>query len=198
MRLIRYGIIFLLLTEMEAQSKKIETTTLGMGCFWCTEAVFQELKGVISVVPGYAGGYVPNPSYEEVCNGNTGHTEVAHIQYDPLQISFEELLEVFFKVHDPTTLNKQGEDVGFQYRSVIFYHNEHQKQVAEKIIQELNQQNVFGKPVVTAVEPFKNFYPAEDYHKNYFRLNSNKPYCQLVIKPKVEKFEKIFKDKLKK
>ncbi len=183
---------------MEAQIKKIETATLGMGCFWCTEAVFQELKGVISVTPGYAGGHVPNPSYEEVCNGNTGHTEVAQIQYAPLQISFEELLEVFFKVHDPTSINRQGEDVGFQYRSVIFYHSEYQKQAAEKVIQELNQQNAFGKPVITAIEPFKNFYPAEDYHKNYFRLNSNKPYCQLVIKPKVEKFEKIFKDKLKK
>ncbi len=178
--------------------QNFETATFGMGCFWCTEAIFQELKGVVSVTPGYAGGHVKNPTYEQVCAGNTGHTEVAQIVYDPKQISFEELLEVFFQVHDPTTLNRQGGDVGYQYRSVIFYHNDTQKNSAEKIKKELNDQNVFGKPVVTAIEPFINFYPAEDYHKNYFRQNPNKPYCQFVIKPKVEKFEKIFKDKLKK
>ena len=183
---------------MNMNGQNFETATFGMGCFWCTEAIFQELKGVVSVTPGYAGGHIKNPTYEQVCAGNTGHTEVAQIIYDPKQISFEELLEVFFQVHDPTTLNRQGADVGYQYRSVIFYHNDTQKNSAEKIKKELNDRNVFGKPVVTAIEPFTNFYPAEDYHKNYFRKNTNKPYCQFVIKPKVEKFEKIFKDKLKK
>lgn len=190
-------IILTTILNMNAQNKHYETATFGMGCFWCTEAIFQELKGVISVTPGYAGGHVKNPTYEQVCEGNTGHTEVAQIIFDPLQISFQELLEVFFKVHDPTTLNRQGEDVGFQYRSVIFYHNEEQKKLAEYFKQKLNEKKVFDKPIVTAIEPFTNFYAAEDYHKNYFRLNSNKPYCQLVIKPKVEKFEKIFKDKIK-
>jgi len=193
------SIIFLyIISSMNMNGQNFETATFGMGCFWCTEAIFQELKGVVSVTPGYAGGHIKNPTYEQVCAGNTGHTEVAHIVYDPKQISFEELLEVFFQVHDPTTLNRQGEDVGYQYRSVIFYHNDTQKNSAEKIKKELNDHNVFGKPVVTAIEPFTNFYPAEDYHKNYFRKNTNKPYCQFVIKPKVEKFEKIFKDKLKK
>lgn len=183
---------------MHSQNKLVhDTATLGMGCFWCTEAIFQELKGVISVVPGYAGGHVSNPTYEEVCTGHTGHTEVAQIVYDTRQISFSELLEVFFQVHDPTTLNRQGEDVGFQYRSVIFYYNNEQKKIAEKIKTQLNTENVFGKPVVTAIEPFTNFYPAEDYHKNYFRNNKSRPYCQLVIKSKVEKFEKIFKEKIK-
>lgn len=191
-------ILFTINTTMNAQnSHKYETATFGMGCFWCTEAIFQELKGVISVTPGYAGGHVKNPTYEEVCNGNTGHTEVAQIVFDPLQISFQELLEVFFKVHDPTALNRQGEDVGFQYRSVIFYHNNEQKKLAEYYKQKLNDEKVFEKPVVTAIEPFSNFYPAEDYHKNYYKLNSQKTYCQMVIKPKVEKFEKVFKSKLK-
>lgn len=185
--------------NMQSQNKlAYDTATLGMGCFWCTEAIFQELKGVISVVPGYAGGYVPHPTYEEVCTGHTGHTEVAQIVYDTRQIRFSELLEVFFKVHDPTTLNRQGEDVGFQYRSVIFYHNDEQKKIAEEIKTQLNTENIFGKPVVTAIEPFTNFYPAEDYHKNYFRNNKNKPYCQFVIKPKVEEFEKLFNEKIKK
>lgn len=188
----------LFINFMTAQNNAYQTATLGMGCFWCTEAIFQELKGVISVVPGYAGGHVKNPSYEQVCTGNTGHTEVTQITFDPHQISFQELLQVFFQVHDPTTLNRQGEDVGYQYRSVIFYHNDEQKKIAETIKQKLNDEKVFENPVVTAIEPFKNFYPAEDYHKNYFRLNMNKPYCQLVIKPKVEKFEKVFKEKLKK
>lgn len=183
---------------MNAQNKShYETATFGMGCFWCTEAIFQELKGVISVTPGYAGGKTKNPTYEEVCAGHTGHTEVAQIIFDPMQISFQELLEVFFKVHDPTTLNRQGEDVGYQYRSVIFYHNEEQKKLATYYKDKLNEANVFENPIVTAIEPYTNFYPAEDYHKNYFKQNSNKPYCQLVIKPKVEKFEKIFKNKIK-
>lgn len=191
-------IVFLVFNYMNAQKNLYQTATLGMGCFWCTEAIFQNLKGVISVMPGYAGGHVKNPSYEEVCQGNTGHTEVAQIIFDPNQISFQEILQVFFQVHDPTSLNRQGEDVGFQYRSVIFYHNDEQKKIAESIKEKLNEEKVFEKPVVTAIEPFSNFYPAEDYHRNYFRRNSDKPYCQIVIKPKVEKFEKIFKEKLKK
>lgn len=191
-------IVFLVFNYMNAQKNLYQTATLGMGCFWCTEAIFQNLKGVVSVMPGYAGGHVKNPSYEEVCQGNTGHTEVAQIIFDPNQISFQEILQVFFQVHDPTSLNRQGEDVGFQYRSVIFYHNDEQKKIAESIKEKLNEEKVFEKPVVTAIEPFSNFYPAEDYHRNYFRRNSDKPYCQIVIKPKVEKFEKIFKEKLKK
>jgi peptide-methionine (S)-S-oxide reductase len=191
--------ITLVITTMEAQnSNKYQLATFGMGCFWCTEAIFQELKGVIKVTPGYAGGHKENPTYEEVCEGNTGHTEVTQIVFDPTQISYAELLEVFFKVHDPTTLNRQGNDVGYQYRSVIFYHNEEQKKLAEYYKQKLNEEKVYDNPIVTAIEPFTNFYPAENYHKNYYKLNSNKPYCQLVIKPKVEKFEKIFRDKLKK
>lgn len=185
------------MNTLQAQ-KKEEIATFGMGCFWCTEAIFKELKGVISVIPGYAGGYVPNPSYKQVCEGNTGHTEVAQITFDPTQISYQELLEVFFKVHDPTQINGQGNDIGYQYRSVIFYHNDTQKKLAEYFKQKLNEEKVFDKPVVTAIEPYKNFYPAEDYHKNYYELNPNQPYCQMVIKPKVEKFEKIFKAKLKK
>jgi peptide-methionine (S)-S-oxide reductase len=169
-----------------------------MGCFWCTEAIFQELKGVIKVTPGYAGGHKENPTYEEVCDGNTGHTEVAQIVFDPNLISYAELLEVFFKVHDPTTLNRQGNDVGYQYRSVIFYHNDEQKKLAQYYKQKLNEEKVYNNLIVTAIEPFTNFYLAEDYHKNYYKLNSSKPYCQLVIKPKLEKFEKIFRDKLKK
>jgi len=191
--------ITLVITTMEAQnSNKYQLATFGMGCFWCTEAIFQELKGVIKVTPGYAGGHKENPTYEEVCEGNTGHTEVAQIEFDPTQISYAELLEVFFKVHDPTTLNRQGNDVGYQYRSVIFYHNDEQKKLAEYYKQKLNEEKVYDNPIVTVIEPFRNFYPAEDYHKNYYKLNSNKPYCQLVIKPKLEKFEKIFRDKLKK
>ncbi len=191
--------ITLVITTMEAQnSNKYQLATFGMGCFWCTEAIFQELKGVIKVTPGYAGGHKENPTYEEVCEGNTGHTEVTQIIFDPTQISYAELLEVFFKVHDPTTLNRQGNDVGYQYRSVIFYHNDEQKKLAQYYKQKLNEEKVYDNPIVTAIEPFTNFYPAEDYHKNYYQLNSNKPYCQLVIKPKLEKFEKVFRDKLKK
>jgi peptide-methionine (S)-S-oxide reductase len=189
----------LVITTMEAQnSNKYQLATFGMGCFWCTEAIFQELKGVIKVTPGYAGGHKENPTYEEVCEGNTGHTEVTQIVFDPTQISYTELLEVFFKVHDPTTLNRQGNDIGYQYRSVIFYHNDEQKKLAQYYKQKLNEEKVYDNPIVTAIEPFTNFYPAEDYHKNYYKLNSNKPYCQLVIKPKLEKFEKVFRDKLKK
>ncbi|RZK49685.1 MAG: peptide-methionine (S)-S-oxide reductase [Pedobacter sp.] len=185
---------------MDNSSASIQTVskaTLGMGCFWCTEAVFQRLKGVVKVVSGYEGGNVPNPSYEEVSTGLTNHAEVLEITFKPNEISFSELLEVFWKVHDPTTLNRQGGDVGTQYRSVIFYHNEQQKEIAQKQIDLLNKENVFGKKVVTTLEEKAIFYPAEDYHQNYFNRNQSAPYCQLVILPKIEKLEKLFREKLK-
>ncbi|HRN57924.1 MAG TPA: peptide-methionine (S)-S-oxide reductase MsrA [Agriterribacter sp.] len=172
--------------------------TLANGCFWCTEAVFQQLNGVTKVTSGYSGGHVANPTYEQVCAKHTGHAEALQIVYDPTVISFDELLEVFWKTHDPTTLNRQGNDIGPQYRSVIFYHNNTQKEKAEAYKAELDKSGAWHNPIVTAIEPFKNFYPAEDYHQNYYRLNGRAPYCQYVIRPKLEKFEKIFKDKLKK
>ncbi len=171
--------------------------TFGNGCFWCTEAIFQQLEGVKKVTSGYSGGHVVNPTYEQVCAKNTGHAEALQIVYDPTVISFDELLEVFWKTHDPTTLNRQGNDVGPQYRSVIFYHDNTQKEKSEAYKAELDKSGAWPNPVVTAIEPFKNFYPAEDYHQNYFKLNGKAPYCQYVIRPKLEKFEKIFKDKLK-
>jgi peptide-methionine (S)-S-oxide reductase len=183
-------------TIMETNAK-LDTTTFGTGCFWCTEAIFTRLKGVVSVTCGYSGGTVDNPSYEEVCTGTTGNAEVCQIIYNPAVITFDELLEVFWKVHDPTTLNRQGADEGTQYRSVIFYHNEDQKKLAEYYKGELNKNNTWGKPVVTEISPFKNFYKAEDYHQDYFENNPNQGYCQFVIAPKVEKFEKVFKNKLK-
>lgn len=174
-----------------------ETATFGNGCFWCTEAVFQQLKGVSKVTSGYSGGHVENPTYEEVCGKATGHAEAIQIVFDPAVISFDELLEVFWQTHDPTTLNRQGNDVGPQYRSVVFYHNTTQKEKAEKYKAELDKSGAFANPVVTAIEPFKNFYAAEDYHQNYYKLNGKAPYCYFVIKPKLEKFEKVFKSKLK-
>lgn len=177
--------------------KKLETATFANGCFWCTEAVFQELKGVEKVTPGYSGGHVENPTYEQVCNKQTGHAECLQIEYDPQQITFDELLEVFWKTHDPTTLNRQGNDVGPQYRSVIFYHNNEQKEKAEKYKFVLNESGVFNGPIVTTIEPFTVFYPAEDYHNNYYRNNTSQPYCYYVIKPKMEKLKKVFADKLK-
>ena len=174
-----------------------DTATFGGGCYWCVEAVFQELKGVISVTSGFSGGTVKNPSYKEVCNGTTGHAEVTQIIYDASMITYDELLEVFWKVHDPTTLNRQGNDEGTQYRSVIFYHNENQKQLAEKYKKELNASGAWDKPVVTDISPFTVFYKAEDYHQDYYKLNGEEPYCKFVIQPKVEKFRKVFKDKLK-
>ncbi len=179
------------------ETAKLDTATFGEGCFWCTEAIFQRLKGVVSVTAGYSGGTVPNPSYEQVCTGETGHAEVSQIVFDPREMSFVELLRVFWSTHDPTTLNRQGADVGTQYRSVIFYHNEAQKEAAEHYKKELDKSKVFDKPVVTQIEPFKVFYKAENYHQNYYNNNPNKPYCSLVITPKVEKFEKIFKNDLK-
>lgn len=170
--------------------------TFGTGCFWCTEAVFQQLKGVTSVVSGFSGGHVENPSYEQVVTGGTGHAEVCQIGFDSDQISFEELLAVFFETHDPTTLNRQGNDVGPQYRSAIFYHDEEQKAIAEKMKKDLDARKVFKKPIVTEITAFSKFYPAEDYHQNYFRNNPTQGYCRYVIAPKVAKFEKTFKLKL--
>lgn len=178
-------------------NSNIDTATFGAGCFWCVEAVFQRLKGVIKVESGYSGGKIKNPAYREVCSGMTGHAEVTQITYDKTQISFKELLEVFWKVHDPTTLNRQGNDVGTQYRSVIFYHNQEQKELAEKYKEELNKSGAWDNPVVTEISPFTAFYKAEDYHQNYYNENGSEPYCRYVIQPKVEKFEKVFKEKLK-
>jgi peptide-methionine (S)-S-oxide reductase len=172
--------------------------TFGTGCFWCTEAIFQELEGVIKVTSGYSGGHVDNPTYKEVCEGNTGHAECLNIEYDSNKISFDELLEVFWQTHNPTTLNRQGNDIGTQYRSVIFYHNEEQKAKGEKYKAELNKSGAWDDPVVTTLEPFDRFYPAEDYHQNYYNNNTGQGYCQFVIRPKLEKFEKVFKGKLKK
>jgi peptide-methionine (S)-S-oxide reductase len=175
----------------------MEIATLGGGCFWCTEAIYKELKGIVSVTSGYSGGEIVNPSYREVCTGRTGHAEVIEIEFNPAIIPFSEILEVFFATHDPTTLNRQGADAGTQYRSVIFYHNQEQKETAESIISRMNQENVYGKPVVTEVTAWKNFFPAEDYHQDYFENNPTQSYCQFVIAPKMEKFRKIFSDRLK-
>jgi peptide-methionine (S)-S-oxide reductase len=176
----------------------LDTATFGEGCFWCTEAVFQRLEGVVSVESGYSGGTIPNPSYEQVCTGTTGHAEVTQVTYDPSKVSYDELLQVFWKTHDPTTLNRQGNDSGTQYRSVIFYHNATQKELAEKYKKELNASGAWKDPIVTEISPFKTFYKAESYHQDYYNNNTNKPYCMFVIGPKLDKFEKVFKDKLKK
>jgi len=175
----------------------MELATFGGGCFWCTEAVFKELQGVASVTSGYSGGHVINPAYREVTTGRTGHAEVVEIEFDPTVISFQELLEVFWATHDPTTLNRQGADVGSQYRSVIFYHNEKQKEIAEEIKRKLNEAKVFEKTVVTEISPWENFFRAENYHQDYYENNPQQGYCQFVIVPKLNKFRKIFKDKLK-
>jgi peptide-methionine (S)-S-oxide reductase len=183
--------------EKDKPSGKTEIATFGAGCFWCVEAVFQNLEGVEKVVSGYSGGSVPNPTYRAVCTGTTGHAEVCQITYDPQKITFEELLEVFWKTHDPTTLNRQGADEGTQYRSVVFYHNAEQKQLAEYWKEKLNAEHVFPNPIVTEISAFSTFYPAENYHQDYFNQNGYEPYCQIVIKPKLDKFKKAFKDKLK-
>ena len=175
-----------------------DTATFGTGCFWCTEAIFQQLEGVEKVTSGYSGGTVPNPTYEQVCSKTTGHAECLNIMYDPKKISFDELLEVFWQTHDPTTLNRQGGDVGTQYRSVVFYHNEEQRAKTAKYKSELDKSGAFAKPIVTTLEQFTVFYPAEEEHQNYYRNNTSQGYCQFVIRPKVEKFEKVFKNKLKK
>jgi len=186
------------MTDINTSETENAVATLGGGCFWCLEPVFQELKGVGDVVVGYSGGNVANPSYEQVCTGNTGHAEVVRISYHPHIISYGELLTVFFSIHDPTTLNRQGADVGTQYRSVIFYHNGNQKEVAEQIIAEMESEGVWDDPVVTEVTAFDEFFIAEDYHQEYYEKNPNAGYCQLVIAPKMEKFRKKFKDKLEK
>jgi peptide-methionine (S)-S-oxide reductase len=179
-------------------SKDLQKATLGGGCFWCTEAIYLELKGVVEVKPGYSGGHVKNPSYKQVCEGTTGHAEVVQITFDPEVVSFSEILEVFFMTHDPTTLNRQGNDVGPQYRSAIFYHNEEQKEVAERVINLFEKEEVYSRPIVTEVTEFEKFYIAEDYHINYYARNKTQGYCQFVVAPKLEKFKKIFKDQLKK
>ena len=179
-------------------SNQFETATLAGGCFWCLEAVYDEAKGVLSVESGYSNGHVANPSYRDVCNGNTGHAEVIQIKFDPAIISFRDLLNVFFTIHDPTTLNRQGADVGTQYRSAIFYHSPEQKAIAEQTISELNAQGIWNSPIVTEVEAIKDFYIAEDYHQEYFVRNQNQPYCQAVVAPKVAKFRKHYLELLKK
>jgi peptide-methionine (S)-S-oxide reductase len=176
---------------------KTDTATFATGCFWCTEAIFQRVKGVIKVTSGYSGGHVANPTYEEVCTGTTGHAESCEVVYDPQQISYDGLLKIFWKTHDPTTLNRQGNDVGTQYRSVVFYHNEYQKERAEYYKHEIDSAKIYPNPIVTAIEPFSNFYSAEQYHQDYYNSNPNQMYCRLVILPKVEKFESLFKDELK-
>ncbi len=174
-----------------------DTATFGTGCFWCTEAVFQELDGVLKVTSGYSGGHVSNPTYEQVCSKTTGHAEVVQIVFDPSKVDFAELLEVFWKVHDPTTPNQQGNDVGPQYRSAIFYKDANQKQLAEKYKSELDTSGAFNEPIVTEITPLKNFYVAEDYHQNFYSDNPTYGYCSAVIRPKLDKFEKVFKDKLR-
>lgn len=178
-------------------NKNLEVATFGSGCFWCTEAIFERVKGVQSVISGYSGGTTDNPTYEEVCSGITGHAECTQIYFDPSVITYDELLEIFWKTHDPTTLNRQGNDIGTQYRSVIFYHNEEQKRKAEFYKKKLEEEKIWEKPIVTEIVEFKKFYPAEDYHQNYYERNPNQGYCAFVITPKIEKFEKIFKEKLK-
>lgn len=194
--------ILTLVLQVNAQKGKnmnndLAVATFGNGCFWCTEAIFQQLKGVESVYPGYTGGSVKNPSYREVCTGTTGHAEAIQIKYDPSVINYRELLDIFFYTHDPTTLNRQGADVGTQYRSAIFYHNEEQKAAAEEIISQLTSEKVYNDPIVTEVTPMDVFYMAEDYHKNYYLNNKNQGYCRAVINPKLDKFMKKYGSKTK-
>lgn len=179
------------------RNMKTEVATFGGGCFWCTEAQLQQLQGVLKVESGFSGGTVPNPTYKEVCTGETGHAEVVQVTYDPTKITYAELLQAFWTSHDPTELNRQGNDVGTQYRSVIFYHNEEQRKEAEFYKQKLQESGAYDKPVVTEISPFKAFYKAEDYHQDYYANNSSQPYCMFVIRPKLEKFKKVFKDHLK-
>ncbi len=183
--------------ENPEKAKRRETVILGAGCFWCTEAVFQLIRGVESVEPGYSGGDIPNPTYEQVSSGTTGHVEVAKITFDPEVINFREVLEIFFGTHDPTQLNGQGADIGTQYRSVIFYQSQEQKATADQLIAELTNEKVFDRPIVTTVEQLKAFYPAETYHKDYFKKHPKEPYCQVVIAPKIAKLQKTYISKLK-
>lgn len=183
--------------QQSMSNNNLELATLGAGCFWCVEAIFQRVDGVHKVESGYSGGKTKNPSYKEICTGTTGHAEVCQLSYDPEEVSFEELLEIFWQTHDPTTLNRQGNDVGTQYRSAIFYHNDKQKNLAEAYKKKLNEAGIYKDPIVTEITPFDVLYVAEDYHQNYFNENGSQPYCNFVIQPKVEKFKKVFKDKLK-
>ena len=182
---------------MTANPANTALATFGNGCFWCTEAIFQQVDGVISVVSGYAGGTVDNPTYKQVCTGNTGHAEVLQIAYDPAKVTYDELLEVFWMTHDPTTLNRQGTDVGTQYRSAVFYHTDEQRRLAEEYKKKLDASGAFPRPIVTEITAFTEFYKAEDYHQNYYNQNGEQPYCQFVVRPKVEKFKKVFAKKLK-
>jgi peptide-methionine (S)-S-oxide reductase len=179
------------------EKKESAAATLGGGCFWCLEAVFEQLRGVEKVVSGYTGGAAPNPTYRQVCTGTTGHAEVVQVTFDPAEVTFREVLEVFFTAHDPTSLNRQGADEGTQYRSAIFYHSPEQKEIAERLIAELNAANIWDKPIVTEVVPLSEFFKAEDYHQEYYRNNPNQGYCQWVVAPKVAKFRKQFVDRLK-
>ncbi len=198
-------ILFIILSLLEMSvnscsnnsSQKLDTITFGEGCFWCVEAIFQQLEGVVKVESGYSGGHTKNPTYKEVCTGNTGHAEVCQITYNSEIISFDELLEVFWQTHDPTTPNRQGNDIGTQYRSIILYHNKDQKEKAEYYKKKLNDSEIYKSPVITEIEPFTVFYKAENYHQNYYNLNTNKPYCTFVITPKIVKFQKVFKNKIK-
>lgn len=185
-------------TKGKVMDQQLETATLGAGCFWCVEAIYQRLEGVEKVESGYSGGTVKNPSYEQVCTGRTGHAEVIQVTFNPKKLSFKELLEVFFKTHDPTTLNKQGADVGTQYRSAIFYHSDEQKKTAEQVKKETNAAKIWDDPIVTEISPFTVFFKAEPYHQDYYNQNSYQPYCMMVINPKLSKFKKEFSSKLKK
>lgn len=185
------------MNNQSAENTGLAVATFGNGCFWCTEAIFQRLKGVTKVVSGYTGGKVKNPTYKEVCTGLTGHAEAIQITYDPKVISYPELLEVFWQTHDPTTLNRQGADVGTQYRSAIFYHTDEQKKLAEEYKKKLTESGAFNDPIVTEISPATEYYPAENYHQNYYNLNGSAPYCSYVIQPKIDKFKKVFKTKLK-
>lgn len=197
-KLRRLFLIFLFIlnfnTASMSQNEQFETITLGAGCFWCTEAVFQRVKGVTNVESGYSGGGIANPTYREVTSGLTGHAEVVQVVFDPEIVSFVTILEIFWRTHDPTTLNRQGADVGTQYRSAVFYHTDKQRDIALRIKQEMEGQAIWDKPVVTEITAFKAFYKAEDYHQDYYNQNPDQPYCQYVIVPKLEKFEKLFKD----
>lgn len=183
-------------TKDTTAESKLERATFGNGCFWCTEAVFEELDGVKRVASGYSGGLLANPTYKQVCTGRTGHAEVIHLEFDPSIISYAKLLEVFWRTHDPTTKNRQGPDVGPQYRSAVFYHNDEQKELAQKFKAELNKAHAFRKPIVTEIAKFEKFYAAEKYHQDYFKMNGRDPYCQRIIRPKMSKFRRVFADEL--
>jgi peptide-methionine (S)-S-oxide reductase len=182
---------------MKDSAEKVEQATLGGGCFWCLEAVFQQVRGVLHVESGYAGGHVDKPTYAQICNGNTGHAEVVRIQFNPVEIHYAVLLDIFFTIHDPTTLNRQGNDVGSQYRSVIFTHNDMQRDIANQMIDRLTAEKVWSDPIVTEVSPLPDYYPAEDYHQSYFEINGHQPYCQFVVAPKIQKFRQKFGPLLK-